>query len=156
MNLTAKERDDRSPTFQMTAMVDMVFILLAFFVLASEFRRPERDFSMDYGPAGTPARGPAAEDLPSHIPVRLQASGSGVAISIGQARLRDNDFDGIRAKLTEINMPEIGVRILAEESLSVGQLAEALDAVLASPMRKVSYSAVNVGPVGGGGDEPAR
>jgi biopolymer transport protein ExbD len=129
-----------SAVFQMTAMVDVVFILLAFFVMASEFRLPERDVTMGHGEARPLAEGAAAEDFPSSIPVRLRRGAAGVRITIARARLADNDFDAIRAKLTEINMPAITVRIQAEADLAVGQVARAIDAVLASPMKKLSVS----------------
>ena len=145
MNFGVRSEADGAQGVQMTAMVDVVFILLAFFVMASQFRLPERDFSMDCGRSGQAAEGAAAGDFPSYIPVRLRRSGAGVAITVGQARLRDDDFGGIRAKLTEINMPDIDVRIFGEEELSVGQLFVAIDAVLASPMKKVSWSALDVG-----------
>ena len=35
-------------TFQMAAMVDIVFILLAFFVMATRFHQPEHDLEMGY------------------------------------------------------------------------------------------------------------
>ena len=150
MNPDAGNHDDREPTFQMTAMVDVVFMLLAFFVLASQFDQPERDVAMGYSEDAALPAGIRSEDLPSHIPIQLRRSGAGVAIQIGQASLRDDDFDGIQAKLSEINMPSIGVRrrftaeyklrILAEAELSVEQVTRALDAVLASPMKLVSLS----------------
>ena len=144
MNFHAKKDADREPIFQMTAMVDVVFMLLAFFVLASEFRQPERDFTTGYGEARPPVAGVSVGDFPSRIPVRLRKGETGVKISIAQASLRDNDFDGIRAKLSEINMPAIGVHVLAEAELTVEQVAQALDAVLASPMKKVSISELKV------------
>ena len=121
------------------AMVDVVFILLSFFVMATQFALPERDFAMGHRRPGA-AAGAVREDFPSVIPVRLRRSGAGVAITVGQARLADNDFDALRAKLTEINMPGIGVAFVADPDLSVGQVARALDAALASPMKQVSVA----------------
>ena len=37
-------------------------------------------------------------------------------------------------------MPELGVLVMSEPELSVDQLAHALDAILASPMKKVSVA----------------
>ena len=121
------------------AMVDVVFILLAFFVMATQFHLPERDFAMGHRRPGA-AAGAVREDFPSVIPVRLRRSGAGVAIAVGEARLADNGFDALRARLTEINMPGIGVAFVADPDLSVGQVARALDAALASPMKQVSVA----------------
>jgi biopolymer transport protein ExbD len=132
------ERDDE--TVEMTAMVDVVFILLSFFVLASQFRLHELDFPMGYRRVAL-AAGAAAEDFPKAVPVILRPAPGGVAITVGRAVLATDGFDQLRAKLTEINMPEIPVTLLADASLSVDQVARALDAVLASPMKKVSVAA---------------
>ncbi len=139
MNFESPHIEDDSHTFQMTAMVDVVFILLAFFVLSAQFRQMERDFTMGYTEA-TLAKGVEKGDLPSEIQIQLSRTETGVAIQVAQAILRENDFDGIAAKLSEINMPAIQVRILADSTLRVGQVARAIDAVLASPMKKVSVS----------------
>ena len=145
--LTGKTRGEEA--FQMAAMVDVVFILLAFFVLASEFNLPERDVAMGHSKAKPLAKGTAAEDFPAAVPVRLQRSGTDVVITIGQARLRNNDFDGIRGKLTEINMPAIRVQIQADEDLAIDPVVRAIDAVLASPMKVFSVSRLSVAPPAG-------
>jgi len=130
--------EDGSP-FEITAMVDVVFILLAFFVLTTRIQLPERDFSMGYQETRL-AVGAKAEDFPATISVQLNRTGSGVAIKVGQADLPANDFDAIRRKLTAIDMPDITVVIRADPSLTFDQVTRALDAVFASPMRKVSLS----------------
>ncbi|NLF32643.1 MAG: hypothetical protein GX591_17345 [Planctomycetes bacterium] len=122
--------------FQMTAMVDMVFILLTFFVMASRFNMPEKDFSTGAAEPSL-AAGAAAEDFPAQIPIRVRRAGEAMSIAIG-ANPPVADLAALRAKLTEINMPAIGVLILADPALSVEQVASAVDAVLASPMQKVS------------------
>ena len=128
-------------TIEMTAMVDVVFILLSFFVLATQFRLHELDFPMGYERA-TLVPGASAEDFPAAVPVSLRNTPAGVAITVGRAALPDDGYDQLRAKLTEINMPSIPVTLLADPSLSVDQVSRALDAVLASPMNKVALSAL--------------
>lgn len=130
-------------TLQMAPMVDVVFILLAFFVLAARFEMPERDLGLGYREASL-AAGAQVADFPEAIPVVLQRRGEHVAITVGQAVLVEDDYGAIRAKLEEINLPEVPVTVLADPSLSVEQVARAMDAVLASPMRKLS-----VGRIGG-------
>ena len=134
------ENTEESLAFQMIAMVDVVFILLAFFVLSSTFDRPERDFAMRHSKAQALGEGSIAEDFPTYIPVRIRPSGEGVSIAIGQARLGDDDYAAITAKLAEINMPQLMVRIEADPNLTVEQVAKAMDAVLVSPMKKLSVS----------------
>lgn len=130
---------DRVEPLQIPAMVDVVFILLSFFIMATRFRLPERYFAMGYRRMSL-SSGARAEDFPSLIPVRLARSASGVAITVGRAHLADNDYEGIRERLAEINLPSIPVVVMAEAALSVDQVAQALDAVLSSPMKQVSVS----------------
>ena len=133
------EADD--DLFHMTAMVDVVFILLAFFIVAAQFNRPQRDLALGSADQAPPARA-AAQDLPSVIPVRLARSDTGaVRIAVGQTPLPANAFDGITAMLEQINLPEVPVVVVvADLELTVAQVARAMDAVLASPMRKLSVS----------------
>ena len=126
----------KTRVFQMTAMVDMVFILLAFFVMASRFNLPEKDFATGAAESSL-AGGATAEDFPSQIPVHLRRVGETMSIAIGQ-NAPVTDLAALQAKLAEINMPEIVVLVLADPALSVEQVAAAVDAVLASPMKKVS------------------
>lgn len=136
MMFPVRQSDRAGETVEMTAMVDVVFILLSFFVLATQFRSREADVAMGYEQVAL-SPGAAAEDFPRTVPVVLRNTVRGVAITIGRAELPVNGYDAIRRKLTEINIPELPVTVLADPSLSVDQVARALDAVLASPMRKV-------------------
>ena len=132
--------DSQEELFHMTAMVDVVFILLAFFIVAAQFQSPQRDVTLDDEKLAPPT-GAAAEDLPSVIPVRLFSGLDGsVRIVVGQTALPDNAFDGITATLARVNMPDIPVVVASDGDLSVEQVARAMDAVLASPMKKFSLS----------------
>ena len=134
-------RHDDNPDvlLQIAPMIDTVFTLLAFFVMGTQVRIPERDFAMGYRQM-TLARGAAAQDFPAAIIVQLRGTTEGVGITIGQARLPNDQFDAIRTKLTEINMPDLDVVVMADPALTVEQVAGAMDAALASPMKKVSVS----------------
>ena len=138
------------------AMVDVVFILLSFFIMATQFHLLERDFAMGHRQAGA-VGGAVRADFPPVVPVRLeQAAAGGVAITVGQARLPDNDFEALRAKLTQINMPAITVLILADPLLTIGQVARALDSALASPMNRVSVAKLALQAPAAGGPERGR
>lgn len=147
--MTFAPQEKNEYEFQMTSFVDVIFVLLSFFVLGTTFVAAERDFELGYreGMLGPGAR---AEDFPEQVRVELRRAGGGVGIRVGRAALADNDFAGLRAKLTEINMPALGVLVLAEDDLSVDQVARAMDAALASPMKKISVSNLARAPAGGG------
>jgi biopolymer transport protein ExbD len=146
MKFGPHEDDTTVIQLQIVPMIDIVFTLLAFLVMATEIRAPERDFAMGYRQMQL-ARGAAAGDFPAAVVVQLRATAEGVAITIGQARLPNDQFDAIRAKLAEINMPGLDVVIVADPALTVDHVARAMDAALASPMKRVSVSRLG-GPPG--------
>jgi hypothetical protein len=90
------------------------------------------------------ARGAEARDFPAAVIIQLRQTAEGVAITTGEARLPNDQFDAICAKLTEINMPGLDVVIMADPALTVDQVARAMDAALASPMKKISVSRLAV------------
>jgi biopolymer transport protein ExbD len=139
MNLLPEEKHEYD--FQMTSFVDVIFVLLSFFVLGTTFSLSERDFDLGYRQSQL-SPGARMEDFPKNVRVELRRQAEGVAITIGRAQLAANDFDGIRAKLTEINMPSLEVLVLAEPDLTVDQVAKAMDAALASPMKKIAVSSL--------------
>lgn len=144
MNFEQSTGQDAVDPFQLPAMVDVVFILLSFFVMATQLAVLESDYAMGYqsSPLGS---GASAADLPASVPVQLRRVEGGVAITIGQAALNINDFDGIRRKLEEINLPDVDVILAGDPALTVDEFARGLDAVLASPMKKVSISRLTGG-----------
>lgn len=124
--------------FQVAAMVDVVFILLAFFVLSVRFTGGERDLPLGYQEQSQ-STGAAAQDMPAAVLVRLDATDDGaVSIRVGDAALSDNGFDELTALLKQIDLPTVPVVIEADERLSVQQVATGMDAVLASPMKRLS------------------
>jgi len=146
----ADGHDRRDEPFQLTAMVDVVFILLSFFVMATQLRLPELDLPVSHRKTSL-SRGAKIEDFPSSVVLTLQRAPSGqVAIRLGRAVLPDSGFDEIRARLAEINLPQIPVLVQADAVLTVDEVARALDAVLSSPMNKVSIGGLTATAAAGG------
>ena len=132
--------EEEDELFQVTAMVDVVFILLAFFVLSVQFHGAERDLALGYAQTSLPT-GAALDDYPPEILVQLARGESGaVRIVVGQTILAEDGFSDLTAVLDRINVPSIPVVIAADPQLTVQQVATAMDAVLASPMRQLSLS----------------
>ena len=52
--------------FQMTSFVDVIFVLLSFFVLGTTFIAAERDFDLGYR-EGKLSPGARSEDFPDHV-----------------------------------------------------------------------------------------
>lgn len=143
MNFTRELREEAGEFFELPAMVDMVFILLSFFVMATQLRLNELDLAMRYRSqaAGT---GSIAQDLPKSIPIELRKTAGGVGITVGRARLPDNDYEALRQKLIEINLPDVEISLAADPALTVDQVARGLDGVLASPMKRVALCRLTI------------
>jgi biopolymer transport protein ExbD len=86
----------------MTPMIDIVFQLLAFFVMTFKIISPEGDFNVKM-PLAAPSPGlPAPDQLPP-ITVRLRATPEGelAGIQFGQ-RVLGRDFGALRQQIREI------------------------------------------------------
>ena len=139
MNFDHGQHEEGSELFQIAAMVDVVFILLAFFVLSVRFHSSERDLAMSHREAGPSSA--IAQDIPNQIVIRVGRDASGdVSLALGSASLPVNGFGALTAKLEQINMPQLPVVLAADPELSVDQVAHVIEAVLASPMNKMSLS----------------
>lgn len=140
-----RHEEESDELFQVAAMVDVVFILLAFFVMSVRFHGGERDLPLGYDQPSQ-SSGAAAQDMPASVFIQLdQAEGGAVSIRVGDAQLPNDGFDQMTVLLEQIDLPSVPVVIEADEMLSVQQVATGMDAVLASPMKRLSLSS----PAGG-------
>lgn len=148
MRFTAYTDEHDDDPINVTTMVDVVFILLAFFVLTSQFLSPERDVALGHEQRAKTA-GASAEDLPDSVLVTLEPTDAGGArIRIGRQQLEENNYAQLTGVLREIDLPTATVVIAAHPAMSVEQVAAAIDAVLASPMQKLSLSRLATGEGG--------
>jgi biopolymer transport protein ExbD len=146
MKFNRHTEEESDELFQVSAMVDVVFILLAFFVLSVRFTGGERDLPLGYQEQSQ-STGAAAQDMPAAVLVSLGPADDGaVSIRVGDALLPDDGFDQLTALLTQIDLPTVPVVIQADAGLSVQQVATGMDAVLASPMKRLSLASREDGP----------
>ncbi len=74
----ARTPEGELPTLPITPMVDVIFTLLAFFLLATQLVVAERDFGMGYRPWPSDQE-VLAQDLPKSLPVFIRRHGSAVS-----------------------------------------------------------------------------
>jgi biopolymer transport protein ExbD len=121
----------------LTSMIDVVFTLLAFFVITVRVFAVERDavVSAERAPH---AAGLVKGDLPQQVTIRLlnDPATSHMRIMIGSNQF--NEPGAITKQLREINLPSVPVVFAASPDLTVEQVTSAVDAALHSPMAKVS------------------
>lgn len=121
----------------LTSMIDVVFTLLAFFVITIRVFGAEHDAVVGAERPLQPA-GIVQGDLPQRITIRLiDVPGTGkMQIIVGSNELASPA--DITQQLRAINLPSVPVVIAASPSLTVDQVARAVDAALHSPMQKIS------------------
>lgn len=140
---TAGPEEDAEDLLNLTSMIDVVFTLLAFFVITVRIFGVERDAAVGAARAET-AASLAAGDLPDSVTIRLvessDAASSKMSIEIGGQRF--DDSAAITQQLIDINLPNVPVIFVSAPTLTVEQVTGAVDAALSSPMRKVSLRAL--------------
>jgi len=123
-----------------TSMVDIVFILLAFFVLTTRFVQSEQDLGISQHGQGSGQL--TAEDMPEKVRVRLTVAGEDVVIHLGERELPLNDFAQLTAQLTVLNLPDTPVILAPAAELTNQQVADAIQAVLKSPMQAITFESL--------------
>lgn len=118
--------------FDLPAMVDVVFILLAFFVLTAAIVPLERDFAA----TATTDEGVGEVTgvmLPS-LEVRLVRVGDGVAITLGPSRVAVESFEDLTRRLDSLALASTQVVLTPDADVPMEAVMRAADAVLASAM----------------------
>lgn len=121
----------------LTSMIDVVFTLLAFFIIGVRVFGAERDAVVGAERSAAPA-GIVKGDLPQSVTVRLAKDPNGGAMYIELGSGQYTDPAAITARLRQINLPDVPVVFDTDPNLSVEQVTGAVDAALQSPMHKVS------------------
>ncbi|MDR0870586.1 MAG: biopolymer transporter ExbD [Planctomycetaceae bacterium] len=125
----------RKIELNMTPMIDIIFQLLAFFVMTLKIAAPEGDFSIKMPPAG---RAEASVEMPPEpLRVRLSASPAGklTAITLGD-RVIGTNFADLRKKVLLLiqqrggpDKADVEVELAPDENLRYEYVIEAMTAV---------------------------
>ena len=135
--------EDAEDLLNLTSMIDVVFTLLAFFIITVRIFGIERDAAI--GAAQRDQAGLAKGDLPDAVLVRVlssKPSGDGGAgqqqmtIEIGGQQY--TSAAAVTKQLDEINLPDVPVIVASAPTLTIEQVTGVVDAALHSPMKKVS------------------
>jgi biopolymer transport protein ExbD len=138
MLLTRQKQESASPQLNMAAMVDVVFLLLIFFMCASSISQVENSLSSQVSHLG-PGEGQESQDyLPIHI--ELQRVPNGVLVTLEEEPFAD--FDSLVARLREMRTSEeIPVIIKGQGAVPYGYMVAALDACYRAGFERVAFSA---------------
>lgn len=126
--------------FELIAMVDVVFILLTFFIISAQMFGAEHDVAMRYKSASQ-SQGVSQGDLPPAVVITLRnLDAKSIGITIGQRELTPGNFAEITQTLADINLPQLPVVLQSQGDVLIREVTKAVDAVLASPMKNVSLT----------------
>ena len=116
------------PKINMTPMIDVVFLLLAFFVLTFKIIVPEGDFNVQTAPAG---RAQPAEITVDSVLVRLMADTEGLLSAIQLNGENVENFDLLRQLVSEISLTKPGLEVVLfpDDHLRYDDVVKAFTAV---------------------------
>ncbi|HIV09033.1 MAG TPA: biopolymer transporter ExbD [Candidatus Spyradenecus faecavium] len=121
------------PQFQMTAMMDVVFLLLCFFVTSSVFSQWELGVEMDLPKAAT---GKASTNWSETVVLNVARDGS---VSIMQRRLEGSDLGAELRRVAAAN-PDCTVSVRADAGTEYGKVLAVIDACVAAGLSNASFA----------------
>jgi len=116
------------PKINMTPMIDVVFLLLTFFVLTFKIIIPEGDFNVRMSPA---EQGRFVEIDADSVLVRLLADADGQLAAIQLDHQDIESFEHLRQQVSALLMakPDLEVALFPDEQLHYGYFIQAITAI---------------------------
>ncbi len=128
-----RRKSPELPAFQFTAMIDVVFLLLCFFITTSVFSQWEMEVDVVL-PTAQSAKMP--ERLPGEVIINLSRDGR---ISVNQQTLTREDLADRLKRLAQF-FPGQSVVIRADKQTSYEQLVEIIDMCRLSDIWNISFA----------------
>lgn len=141
MLLTRQKQNPVAPQLNMASMVDVVFLLLIFFMCTSSFTQIEDKLTTQLSQIGSGTTQETIELPPVHIHLQRSASGA-VLISCENEIFRESEYNNFLKKLTEWRaIDDMRVIIEGEGTVPFGSMVRAIDACYQADLRQVAFSA---------------
>ena len=128
-----QEQTEEEGQVNLMPLIDMVFLLLIFFLVATTFAQEERDLSIQLPGTGRRA---ALSDAPQELIINIQADGS---IKVGTERIEPKNLAAMLANMA-VKQPNRKVLIRADERSYHKYFAGVADLC-----RRCGISKVNIG-----------
>jgi len=134
MKIRNRTREPEDTRLKMTAMIDIVFLLLVFFVMTFTIVAAEGDFNVDMPRT---EQGPAPPPPPLPVFVHLEAAEDGSLAGIQFNDRRLSDFDALHARILNMvhasgpagSEESFAVELACDERLKYEHLVQAITAV---------------------------
>jgi biopolymer transport protein ExbD len=127
--LLRKQDEDQSAAIELTPLVDMVFLLLIFFLVATTFHQTEREMQIVLPEASS--AGPISLAL-KELVVNIDEEG---AIYVGGQRISAEDLEAIVTQAVATN-PDQKVTIRADQRTSYADVVRVLDIAKAAGIQE--------------------
>jgi len=143
MRLTRQKSVLAVPQLNMASMVDVVFLLLIFFMCTSSLNQPENDISSQLSRLGTGTGQGAVPERP--VRIRLLGVTAGVLITCDEKRIAD--FPSLEAELQRrAALEDRPVVIEGQAGVPFRYMVAALDVCHRAGMWRVAFSPREVKP----------
>ena len=125
---------------QMAPLVDVVFLLLIFFLVASEVRPTEADFKTNLPAAEGPLDRKAERKDEARVYLRnLDAEGNAVEVSLNNEVLSGNAFKELERRLRAARSEKMLVVIDGDPTVKLKFIAKALDSAVAAQVPQITF-----------------
>jgi biopolymer transport protein ExbD len=141
MLLTRQKQEPAAPQLNMASMVDVVFLLLIFFMCTSSFTQIEDKLPTQLSQVGTGANQETMELPPIRIILHRNSSGA-VLTTCENEDFLESEFRNLVRKLKEWRaIDDMRVIIEGQGTVPFGYMVRALDACYQAELRRVAFSA---------------
>lgn len=138
MRLTRQKANPTRPQLNMAAMIDVVFLLLIFFLTTTAFQVPEKDL-----PSQLPLIGVGEDTRRPHdaekIRIHLEATMTGSLLTCDGRSLSFGELDKHLAAMRTI--ADFPVIIDGDPTVPAGDMVRALDSCYQADLRRVAFAA---------------
>lgn len=136
--LIGKKQDEPGPSIEMTPIIDMVFLLLIFFLIATTYQQSERELAIALPEAE--AAGPISTML-REIIINIDSRG---AIIVGGQSMTLEELRSLLADAIRVN-PDQKVSVRGDKDLAYGIIARVLDVCKAAGVQQPFLDTVPLG-----------
>ena len=131
--------EEESPTFQVAPLIDIVFLVLIFFVAAAVYRSMETEIPIDI-PVASESK--SIERTPGKIIINVDKEGQ---IIVNQRQLTLPELEAILKKVST-NFPNQAVIIRGDKSTPYDEIIKVLNSCIAAKIWNISFATVKSAP----------
>lgn len=143
-----RKRASALPQFQMTAMMDIVFLLLCFFITSSVFSQWENEVNITLPAAKS---GQSSTRLPGEIILNVAKDGS---VTVNQRVFRGDELESLLVKVAGY-LPGQPVIVRADKETPYGNVMRVMDACRSVGISELAFATLDETPSGAPAKAPA-